>query len=98
MERLCLALSAIAIAGLVTIRVNDLRMVKYYSHFARESRLLTTYFDINKTIFRNWAEHVGIMSGHVLNKARHHPLLDRSVISSLVQHTLFCIRDIYNAT
>ncbi len=98
MEIASLAIGVASLASLVSTCVDLLERVESYKNFGAESRLLTTRFDVNKVIFRDWAQRVGIVSAHALNAARHHPRLDDSDVRALVHRSLSCIRDIFSAT
>jgi hypothetical protein len=98
MDIASLAIGAVGLASLATVCADVLKKVESYNNSGSESRLLSTRFDINKAIFRNWAKRVGIISGHALNETKHHPLLDDVDVSQLVLRTLVCISDIFNAT
>jgi hypothetical protein len=98
MEVAGLAIGVAGLAGLVSACSDVLDRVESYKKFGSESRLLTTRFDINKAIFLDWSQRVGIVSAHTVNEARHHPLLDNPDVRALVHRSLLCIRDVFSAT
>ncbi len=98
MEVASLVTGAVGLAGLVRVAVDVLNCVETYKNITADSRLLTTRFDINKAIFRDWAKRVGIVSGHALSDAQHHPLLSDADVSAVVHRTLLCIGDIFSET
>jgi hypothetical protein len=101
---------AIGLVGLYNVCVEVLEKVDAYRNFGAESRLALTRLDINKAIFKDWADRVGLTAAvagtanvspdtarHATPRP-HHPLLEDPAVGPLVQRTLACIRDIFSAT
>ncbi len=100
---------AIGLVGLYNVCVEVLEKVDAYKNFGAESRIAMTRLDMNKAIFKDWADCVGLTTplagaanvasdaSHRAKQRRYHPLLDDPTVGPLVQRTLACIRDIFSA-
>jgi Prion-inhibition and propagation len=96
MELAGLIVGGVGLVGIYGACTEIIEHIDSYKNIAVEARPLLAEFEVNRTIFRKWAERVGLSNKGLAST--HDSRLDDPDISNAVFQVLSCIRSILSGT
>jgi hypothetical protein len=95
MEPIGLALGSIALAGLFSTCVDCFELVEGGRDYGRDSAILLTKLEIERTRFLIWGEAVGLLESSATGR---NPKLDDPQLRTTIENILICIKLVFTDT